>query len=74
MSGLNSIKAVLLSSLLILSVNLLAQSPPSYDWEANREWTTGIEEDDESLIMIKNHVQYDYAYEGNNLVVYPDLP
>lgn len=70
MSGLNSIKAVLLSSLLILSVNLLAQSPPSYDWEANREWTTGIEEDDESLIMIKNHVQYDYAYEGNNLVVY----
>ncbi|MCE7991538.1 MAG: DUF3857 domain-containing protein [Roseivirga sp.] len=70
MSGLTPIKAALLSSLLILSFNLLAQSPPAYDWEPDRQWTTGIAEDDESLIMIKNHVQYDYVYEGNNLIVY----
>lgn len=70
MSGLNPIKATLLGGLLMLSFNLLAQSPPSYDWEPDRQWTTGISEDDESLIMIKNHVQYDFVYESNNLIVY----
>lgn len=70
MSGLTPIKAALLGSLFVLSFNLVAQAPPAYDWEPDRQWTADISEDDESLIMIKNHVQYDYVYEGNDLIVY----
>jgi len=41
-----------------------------YDWDKNRTWAKDVTEQDESLIMLKNHVQYDFEYDQNNLVVY----
>lgn len=70
MSGFTPIKIALLVSLLLISFTISAQNAPNYDWDPDRGWTTGITENDESLIMIKNHVQYDFVYEGNDLIVF----
>ena len=64
------IKYSLLTLLSVLALNLAAQERTIYEWESNRSYTEGIKNDDASLIMIKNHVQYDFAYEQNNLVLY----
>lgn len=69
MSAHNPLKAVLLIGLLICTYTAFAQAP-IYDWEPNRTWAKDIAHADESLILIKNHVQYDYVYEDNNLIAY----
>jgi hypothetical protein len=69
MSAHNPIKAALLVGLLICTFTALSQAP-NYDWEPDRTWTKDIAHADESLILIKNHVQYDYVYEDNNLIAY----
>lgn len=65
------IKPALISGLLfLLTLTVTAQSK-IYDWDADRKFTQGIANDDESLILIKNHTQYDYGYdEGGDLIIY----
>lgn len=40
-----------------------------YNWDEERQFVQGVDEK-EGLIMIKNHVQYDYVFEEGNLVCY----
>lgn len=71
MSKLYKLKALVLTALLITTGSLFGQNNNLYDWQADRTWTEGIATEGESLILVKNHVQYDYDYdESGGLIVY----
>lgn len=50
-------------------ISLYGQKYQPYNWEENRSFTEGVDAK-EGLVLIKNHVQYDYEYEEGNLVCY----
>lgn len=56
--------------LLLIFIGQLSAQNSRYDWDSNRKWTTDVADQEESLIMLKHHVQYDYEYEENNLIIY----
>ena len=61
---------VLLAMLLVVTLSTLAEVKP-YEWEANRKRANLSAEDRElSEIILKQHVEYNYVFEKNQLIMY----
>lgn len=62
--------AFLMIGFLGFNLNIHAQQQPEYDWEPARTYDNNITDESSALLLLKNHIQYDYRYDNNDLIVY----
>ncbi|MCX2743086.1 DUF3857 domain-containing protein [Mangrovivirga sp. M17] len=60
--------------LFLTVLSVMAQRPIGYDWQENREpYKLSKVEEEEGVYLLKNHIQFEYVYEGDELFLYKTL-
>lgn len=64
-------KVIVLTAIALFGIVLSEAAPYPYDWEAGRkQYTLSPEEKDLAEVILKKHVEYAYAYENDQFVMY----